>query len=93
MAGLQSWMEAMPTGRWPSWVLGSHDTHRIASRIGGRRYTDAMNILLLLLPGTPTLYYGDEIGMMDVFVPYNQTKDPAGKKWGPGSLPQLHPRS
>lgn len=55
-------MVEMSGGRWPNWVLGNHDNHRIASRMGGRQFTDAMNALLLLLPGTPTLYYGDEIG-------------------------------
>lgn len=81
--GVDYWMASTPAGGWPNWVLSRHDVHRISTRMGGRQYTDVINMFLLLLPGTPVCYYGDEIGMVDVFVPYNQTKDPAGKKWGP----------
>jgi alpha-glucosidase len=34
-------------------------------------------MLLLTLRGTPTCYYGDEIGMEDVPIPFDQVKDPA----------------
>jgi glycosidase len=33
-------------------------------------------MLLLSLRGTPTLYYGDEIGMADVAIPPEQVQDP-----------------
>ncbi|HUF29424.1 MAG TPA: maltose alpha-D-glucosyltransferase [Gemmatimonadaceae bacterium] len=32
---------------------------------GGRRQVELMNALLLSMPGTPIIYYGDEIGMGD----------------------------
>ena len=35
-------------------------------------------ILLLTLRGTPTLYYGDEIGMRDVPIPPEEVQDPQG---------------
>jgi alpha-glucosidase len=35
--------------------------------------------LLLTLRGTPTLYYGDEIGMQDVPIPPEMARDPEGK--------------
>jgi len=31
-----------------------------------RKYVNALNMLLLTLPGTPILYYGEEIGMKNV---------------------------
>jgi alpha-glucosidase len=36
-------------------------------------------MLLLTLRGTPTLYYGDEIGMHQVYVPPDQVRDPFEK--------------
>ncbi|CAN5605652.1 hypothetical protein BH24ACT20_BH24ACT20_13930 [soil metagenome] len=56
---------ALPEGGWPNWVLGNHDNYRVASRIGPERARLAQ-MLLLTLRGTPTVYYGDEIGMHDV---------------------------
>ena len=55
---------ALPDGAWPNWVLGNHDQRRIASRLGVAQARVAM-ILLLTLRGTPTLYYGDELGLPD----------------------------
>ena len=36
-------------------------------------------MLLLTLRGTPTIYYGDEIGMLDVNIPPELEQDPWGK--------------
>jgi alpha-glucosidase len=36
-------------------------------------------MLLLTLRGTPTMYYGDEIGMQDVPIPLEQVQDPFEK--------------
>ncbi|MCW8193776.1 DUF3459 domain-containing protein [Proteobacteria bacterium 005FR1] len=60
---------------WPNWVLGNHDKPRLASRIG-REQAGVAAMLLLTLRGTPTLYYGDEIGMVDGNIPQEQVKDP-----------------
>ena len=70
---------ALPEGGWPNWVLGNHDKSRIATRIGiGQARVAAM--LLLTLRGTPTLYYGDEIGMTDVQIPPDRLQDPVEKR-------------
>lgn len=66
---------ALPADGWPNWVLGNHDQHRLASRIGPAQARVAA-LLLLTLRGTPTMYYGDEIGMTDVPIPPNQVQDP-----------------
>src|SRR6201994_1187232 len=55
---------ALPADGWPNWVLGNHDQKRIAARVGAAQARVAA-MLLLTLRGTPTLYYGDEIGMHD----------------------------
>jgi alpha-glucosidase len=68
----------LPKGAWPNWVLGNHDRSRVASRLGiGQARAAAM--LLLTLRGTPTLYYGDELGLEDVPIPPDQVQDPFEK--------------
>lgn len=62
--------------------LGNHDTGRVATS-QSRTLVNALNALLLLLPGTPVTYYGEEIGMTDVDVSFDQTQDAAGKRAGP----------
>ena len=59
-------------------MLGNHDQHRIASRVGPEQARVAA-LLLLTLRGTPTLYYGDEIGMHDVDIPTALIQDPYEK--------------
>ncbi|HEY6445243.1 MAG TPA: alpha-amylase family glycosyl hydrolase [Acidobacteriaceae bacterium] len=69
---------ALPVGAWPNWVLGNHDQPRIASRVGKRQARVAA-MLLFALPGTLTLYYGEEIGMTNVPIAPEQVQDPAEK--------------
>src|SRR3984893_14575335 len=68
----------LPAGAWPNWVLGNHDRPRIASRVG-RDQARVAAMLLLTLRGTPTLYYGDEIGMHQVAIAPDQVRDPFEK--------------
>lgn len=72
----------LPAGAWPNWVLGNHDQHRVASRVGKGQARVAMT-LLLTLRGTPTLYYGDEIGMVDGEISPDRVQDP-WEKFVPG---------
>ena len=66
---------ALPAGAWPNWVLGNHDKPRIAARIGQAQARVAA-MLLLTLRGTPTLYYGDEIGLTGEPIPPGRIRDP-----------------
>ncbi|MBM2804569.1 MAG: alpha amylase, catalytic region [Deltaproteobacteria bacterium] len=68
----------LPSYAWPNWVLGNHDKPRIATRIGAAQARVAA-MLLLTLRGTPTMYYGDEIGMHDVPIAPDQVRDPFEK--------------
>jgi alpha-glucosidase len=65
----------LPRGGWPNWVLGNHDQPRIAARVGEAQARVAA-MLLLTLRGTPTLYYGDEIGIGAVEIPPEAVQDP-----------------
>ena len=68
----------LPQGAWPNWVMGNHDRPRLASRIGPEKAAIAAT-LLLTLRGTPTLYYGDEIGMRQAAIAPDQPRDPAAR--------------
>jgi alpha-glucosidase len=71
-------------------VLGNHDQPRIASRVGLAQARVAA-ILLLTLRGTPTLYYGDEIGMRNGVIAPEEFQDPQGKNVGISRDPQRTP--
>ena len=72
---VEDYEAALPDGAWPNWVLGNHDRPRIATRVGPEQAKVAA-VLLLTLRGTPTLYYGDELGMADVPIPPDRIQDP-----------------
>ena len=67
----------LPPGAWPTYVLGNHDEPRLASRVGPSR-ARAAALLLLTLRGTPTLYYGDELGLENLALAPGQQRDPLG---------------
>lgn len=72
---INTWMEKMPKGRTANWVLGNHDKSRVGSRMGNDRI-DMLNMLIKLLPGCSVTYEGEEIGMTDVWISWNDTVDP-----------------
>jgi alpha-glucosidase len=72
---IDTYEASLPKSGWPTWVLGNHDRSRIASRVGPAQARVAA-MLLLTLRGTPTLYYGDEIGMRDARIPPELVQDP-----------------
>jgi alpha-glucosidase len=62
------------------WVLGNHDTPRLRTRYGGsERRSRAAAMVLLTLRGTPFLYAGDELGLLDGDVPADRRVDPGGR--------------
>jgi alpha-glucosidase len=66
---------ALPPGAQPNWVMGNHDVMRVASRIGVAN-VPAAAVLLTTLRGTPTIYYGEELGMSDTPIPPERLQDP-----------------
>jgi alpha-glucosidase len=75
---IEQYEGALPPGGWPNWVLGNHDNPRIATRVGIEQARIAA-MLLLTLRGTPTMYYGDELGMLNVPIPPDRVQDPFEK--------------
>ena len=78
IAGLE---QALPRGAWPILALGNHDRPRLATRIG-RAQARVAAILLLTARGSPTLLYGDELGMVDQEVPPERQRDYFGLSTG-----------
>jgi alpha-glucosidase len=70
-------LETIPAGGCPVWMASNHDVGRFPSRWCGGDDQQARLALLLLatLPGAVVLYYGDEIGMVDVAVPPELARD------------------
>lgn len=61
---VSDWRSRTPGGGWANWLAGDETTSRFASRFN-TSYIQAYTVLSMLLPGTPVLYYGDEINMVD----------------------------
>lgn len=62
-------LSALPDGAWPCNTLNNHDAGRMKSQFGDGKHDDQIarvNLALLLtLKGTPFLYNGEEIGMVN----------------------------
>lgn len=63
---IDHYLGALPdkSNTWPNFNLANHDQSRPASRFG-RQLAGAMQMVMMMLPGTPITYYGEEIGMTD----------------------------
>jgi alpha-glucosidase len=71
-ANLVARWTAIPEGSWDAVTLGNHDEPRVRTRLAcGADDLAAARLaaaLVLTLPGTPILYYGEEIGMTDLML-------------------------
>lgn len=74
---IHTWLDLIPKGNVSNWVIGNHDNKRPASRFGIQR-ADAVNILIQTLPGVGVTYFGEELGLEDVHLSWEDTIDPAG---------------
>jgi alpha-glucosidase len=75
----------IPAESWPVWTGGNHDMYRFPSRWcdGDPAKARCALMMLLALPGSVFLYYGDELGMPDTDVPKERLEDPVGKRLYP----------
>jgi alpha-glucosidase len=67
---------------WPSWALSNHDVVRVGSRWGGDsadvRKLRVAAAFQMCLRGSPCLYQGDELGLPEAQVAYEDLQDPYG---------------
>ncbi|MES3025278.1 MAG: alpha-amylase family glycosyl hydrolase [Pseudomonadota bacterium] len=79
--------EARVKGGWASWSVGNHDCQRVMTRWGGAAPTPALAKLVLAmqlsLKGTPCLYQGDELALVEADVPFELLQDPYGITFWP----------
>jgi|SRR6056297_313237 len=76
-------------------LLGSHDTARVRTLLGGDRAAVRQAYgLLLALPGAPCIYYGDEIGLEGGHDPDNRATFPwdAPDRWDGELLEEIRAR-
>uniref|UniRef100_A0A1I8QA36 alpha-glucosidase n=2 Tax=Stomoxys calcitrans TaxID=35570 RepID=A0A1I8QA36_STOCA len=85
---INNWLSHMPEGEAANWVMGNHDKSRFSSRLGEDRI-DIINMLLLTLPGCSITYNGDEIGMTDVWISWEDTIDPQACQSNPQEYERL----
>ena len=67
---------------WPCWALSNHDCVRLATRWGGAE-PDARLLRLaaamqLSLRGSPCIYQGDELGLTEADIAFEDLQDPFG---------------
>jgi len=77
-ATIDAYLNAIPAGAWPDWVIGGHDKHRVASRTG-QAQARILAMLFLTLPGTPFFFAGDELGAERGEIPKQAVQDPFEK--------------
>ncbi|XP_005175974.2 maltase A3-like [Musca domestica] len=82
------WMDNMPAGKTANWVMGNHDRSRVGTRYGDKRI-DLMNMLQMFLPGASVTYMGEEIGMIDTPLSWEESVDPAACNADPETYDQF----
>lgn len=60
---------------WVHWSLGSVNSRRLANVLHYGNATLGATLLQLMLPGTPSIFYGDEIGLQEIIDTESEKQD------------------
>ncbi|XP_018329575.1 neutral and basic amino acid transport protein rBAT-like [Agrilus planipennis] len=60
---------------WILWTLGDESSVRMADRLPYKNGTLGATLLQMMLPGTPCIFYGDEIGLTRIIDLHGDRKD------------------
>jgi alpha-glucosidase len=79
--------EAIVEDGWPCWAFSNHDVVRHVSRWayhgGGERVARLAPAILLALRGSVCLYQGEELGLTEAELEFEQLVDPYGMRFWP----------
>jgi alpha-glucosidase len=85
--GVMSRFNEVAGDGWPCWALSNHDVPRVATRWGGVAPNQNMlrlaAALQMSLRGSPSLYQGDELGLPEVDITFEEVQDPYGMEMWP----------
>lgn len=72
---------------WPCWAIGNHDVTRVASRWGTPEHSTQQskmyNALLASLRGSVCSYQGEELGLVEADIAFEDLQDPYGITFWP----------
>lgn len=72
---VNEYQQYIPDGAHTFYCFGNHDESRLVTRFGEKQ-ARMLAVMQLTLPGTPVIYYGQEIGMSDGQIAPDQIRDP-----------------
>ena len=84
---IETFRDRAPEG-WACWTFSNHDTARPVSRwaehaVDRARFAECMTALLLAMEGTICMYQGEELGLPDGELEYEDLTDPIGLRFWP----------
>lgn len=82
-----------PNTHRPVYCFGNHDQWRMVSRYGNSEKARLAALLQMTLPGLPTLYYGDELGMPNTPIAHDEIRDLSAFSSGDDSVSRDPERS
>ena len=72
------------TEGWACWAYSNHDVVRHPTRWNlGEEARRAYAALLMSIQGSVSLYQGEELGLTEAYVPFEDLQDPYGKRFWP----------
>lgn len=93
---IEEFEQDLPHPLIPTWVLGNHDIYRYTRRIkNDLTKAKLLALLQLTVRAVPTLYYGEEIGIINAEISREKALDPMERvfSWLPNWLLKLLPVS
>ncbi len=79
-------LESSVSDGWPCWSISNHDVERVVSRWGGYQSADFAKMLFAMissLRGSVCSYQGEELGLTEADIAYEDIQDPYGVAFWP----------